>query len=375
MKSTRQWIVPTNAGASHPKRTDLLTRRDGPRSSACRCLVRFLVPCLFLSTGWSQAQGPSADKLSQVVAQNLTDLGIHYYQKQNYPKAAVCFEDALKYQPNNEAYRVNLAMAYLGAGRYEGVISTLTADPALTQPDDRAQTALALAYFATGRYAQAVPFYEKLSQAAPEDVVLQLTLAAVYRLSGQDASADQVLKRLPQDPAVRAHYHVVLADAHRSRSDGPAAIAEYEKALAIAPNTPGVNYRLGGLYSDLNQLEKAGKLFEKELEVSPQNPDAHFSLGMYSLNFRNELDAARRHFERSVQLNPQHLEAYLGLMKTALAQGKPEEALRLAERIHSAGLENGELHYLKSRALNLLGKKEQAESELKLFEQWRSETK
>jgi tetratricopeptide (TPR) repeat protein len=207
----------------------------------------------------------------------------------------------------------------------------------------------------------------------PDDLVLQLTLAAVYALDNQSDKAEQILMRVPNDPIVRAHYHVILADAHRSRSDGQSAIREYGKALAIAPNTPGLNYRLGALHSDLNDVEKAMKLFKRELEVNPQNPDAHFSLGAYSLNFQNQLDTARRHFQRSVELNPQHLEAYLGLMKTSLAQGKPAEALQLAERIQSVGQENGELHYLKARALNLLGKKDQAESELKLFELWRED--
>ena len=321
----------------------------------------------------SQQSSGQDEKLRQFAAQALTDLGIHYYQQQNYRKATSCFEDALRYHPGNETYRVNLAMGYLGSGRYDLVIATLTAKPQLSQLDERTQTALALSYFATGRYRQAISPYEGLAKMKPDDVVLQLTVAAVYALDGQPERAEQTLRRFPNDPAVQAHYHIILADAHRNRSDLQGAIREYEKALTIAPNTPGVNYRLGALYSNLNDIEKAMKLFNRELEVYPENPDAHFSLGAYSLNFQNELETARRHFQRSVELNPKHLEAYLGLMKTSLAQGKPAEALQLAERIQSVGQENGELHYLKARALNLLGKREQAESELKLFEQWRDD--
>jgi len=321
----------------------------------------------------SQQNSAEEQKLRQIAAQAVTDLGIHYYQQQNYRKATSCFEDALRYQPGSETYRVNLAMAYLGSGQYDLVVARLTAKPPLSQFDERVQTALALSYFAMGQYRQALSPYEALAKAKPEDGVLQLTLAAVYALDGQPEEAEQILKRVPNEPAVRAHYHVILADAHRSRSDGQAAIREYEKALAIAPNTPGLNYRLGALYSDLNDVEKAMKLFQKELEVNPRNPDAHFSLGAYSLNFQNQLETARQHFQRSIELNPQHLEAYLGLMKTSLAQGKPAESLQLAEKIQAVGQENAELHYLKSRALNLLGKREQAESELKLFEQWRED--
>jgi tetratricopeptide (TPR) repeat protein len=320
----------------------------------------------------SQQKGQE-EKLRLGVAQAATDLGIHYYQQQNYRKAVECFEDALRYQPGNENYRVNLAMAYLGSGRYEEVIARLTAKPQLSQLDERVQTALALSYFGLGQYRQALTPYEALAKAKPDDVVLQLTLAAVYTLDGRSEKGEAILKRLPNDPAVQAHYHVILADAHRSRADGRGAIREYEKALGIAPTLPGVNYRLGALYSDLNETEKAMKMFSRELEVNPGNADAHFSLGAYSLNFQNQVETARRHFERSIELNPQHLEAYLGLMKTSLTQGKAAEALQVAEKIGAIGLENRELHYLKSRALNLLGKKEQAESEMQLFEQWRDD--
>lgn len=336
-----------------------------------------LLLCLVLSPRLAASQQGSGqeEKLRKVVAQAATELGVHYYQQRNYRKATSCFEDALKYQPGNETYRVNLAMAYLGSGRYDLVIERLTAKHQLSQLDERAQTALALSYFATGQYRQAIASYQALAKLKPDDLVLQLTIAAVYALDGQSEKAGEALKLLPTDPAVRAHYHVILADAHRSRLDGQAAIREYEKALVIAPNLPGVNYRLGALYSDLNDLEKAMKLFNRELEVNPTNPDAHFSLGAYNLNFQNQLEAARQHFQRSIELNPQHLESYLGLVKTSLAQGKPGEALQLAEKIQATGLENGELHYLKSRALNLLGKREQAELELKLFDHWRDDAR
>jgi tetratricopeptide (TPR) repeat protein len=344
------------------------------RQRVLRLLVLSICFTGEVSLTMSLQDASQEERLRQIVAQNLTELGIHHYQKQNHRMATACFEDALKYQPGNETYRVNLAMGYLGSGRYERVLSTLTSEPQLSQLDERARTALALSYFATGQYRQAIPHYEVLAQSKPEDGVLQLTLAAVCHLDGQTGKAEQILKRLPNEPAVQAHYHVILADAHRSRSNAAAAIKEYERALSIVPNTPGVNYRLGALYSDLNQVEKALKLFHKELEVNPRNADAYFSLGAYSLNFQNQLGVAREHFERSIQLNPQHLEAYLGLIKTALAQKNPAEALQLAERIQAEGQENGELHYLKSRALNLLGKRQQAESELKLYEKWRVES-
>jgi len=60
------------------------------------------------------------------------------------------------------------------------------------------------------------------------------------------------------------------------------------------------------------------------------------------------------------------------LIKIQLGLGKPAEALRLAEKAQATGGDNDELHYLKSRAYNLQGRKDLAEQELKRFEELRS---
>jgi hypothetical protein len=59
-------------------------------------------------------------------------------------------------------------------------------------------------------------------------------------------------------------------------------------------------------------------------------------------------------------------------MKIYLDSGKSAEALQLAEKAQTLGLENDELHYLKSRAFNLQGKKHLAEKELQRFEELRT---
>jgi hypothetical protein len=56
-------------------------------------------------------------------------------------------------------------------------------------------------------------------------------------------------------------------------------------------------------------------------------------------------------------------------MKIHLNQSRPAEALDLAQKAEQLGSSNEEFHYPKSRALNLLGKRELAETELKIFEE------
>ena len=144
------------------------------------------------------------------------------------------------------------------------------------------------------------------------------------------------------------------------------------KALALVPTLPEVNYRLGVLHSDLHAYDKALESFQRELRINPQSADAAYSLGAYYLNYGNDAAKAREYFETTARLNPGHLGAYLELIKIQLGLGKPAEALALAEKAEAVGNDNDELHYLKSRAFNLQGKKDLAEKELKKFQELRS---
>lgn len=359
-------------------RTPNLSRLTCPLLSS-RTWTCFFLPCwLVLASQESffaqQASTPltqttKEQDLRRAVSKGLNSLGVFYYENHDSQKAIETLEEALKYDPDNPDIRTNLAMMYLEQQQFEKVLEQLGAIPNLDERDRRALTALAVSNFVLGKYGQAVLFYRKLAQAQPDDQVLHLTLAVALQLNGEGEEGEKVRRQLPNDPSIEAQYHAILADALRFRSKVAEAVAEYEKAIALAPDLPEVNYRLGVLQSELHNYEKAAESFRRELRISPNNPDANYSLGAYYLSYGNDSGLAKNYFEKTLQYNPQHLGAYLGLMKIYLNRSQAAEALHLAEKAEELGSGNDEFHYLKSRALNLLGKKDQAEKELKIFEE------
>jgi len=319
----------------------------------------------------NSASNPTKEQdLRRTVSRALNSLGVFYYEKQESAKAIETLEQALEYDPGNADLRTNLAMMYLEQQHFEKVLEQLDSVSGHEQ-DQRSLTALAVSTFALGKYDQAVLFYKKLVEQQPADPVLRLTLAVTLQLSGQSEESEKILKQLPNDITTQAQFHVILADAYRFRAKGPEAVAEYEKALSLAPVLPEVNYRLGVMQSELHNYQKAADSFRRELKINPDNANATYSLGAYYLSYGNDPEQARKDFEKALQLNPQHLGAYLGLMKIHLNQSQPAEALQLAQKAEGVGSGNEEFHYLKSRALNLLGKRELAEKELKTFEEMR----
>jgi tetratricopeptide (TPR) repeat protein len=338
-------------------------------------ILAFLLGSIQAAFGQQPAKPAGTDakeeSLRQTAARTLNSLGVAYFEKQQFSKAIAAFEDALKYDPANQDMRTNLGMVYFQQGQFNKVVETLTQISKARPADQRVLTALAVAHFAEGRYGEATSFYEKLAPLVPNDPVLRITLAVSAQLA-ERAGAAKLLQQLPQNAETQAQYHIILGDAYRSRQRLPAAIEEYEKALALVPTLPEVSYRIGVLHSDLHAYDKALEAFQRELRINPQSADAAYSLGAYYLNYGNDAAKARGYFETTVRLNPSHLGAYLELIKIQLGLGKPAEALTLAEKAAGIDNENGELHYLKSRAFNLQGKREMAEQELKRFEELRS---
>jgi tetratricopeptide (TPR) repeat protein len=336
----------------------------------------FLFCLVFISgeASWKQVPGAQAGEQEKALrvnaAKSLNAVGLSYYEREQYERAVLAFQDALKYDPSNEAIRTNLAISYLQQGKFSRVIEILGAS-GNAPADQRSITALAVSCFALGKYDQAARYYEKLAQMLPDDAVLRLTWAVACEFSGQSQQAQSILAGLPKEKNTQAQYRVVRGDAYRSQLKVKQAIAEYESALALSGDLPDVNYRLGVLYSDLNDYDKAIDAFRRELTINPRNSDANYSLGAYYLT-TTDLEQSRRYFEKTIELNPNHLGAYLGLMKIELSQKQPAAAIEWAKKAEAGGRDIEELHYLKSRAFNLLGQSEQADKEMRIFEEMTS---
>lgn len=106
------------------------------------------------------------------------------------------------------------------------------------------------AYVMQGRHAEAVPVLEEASHAEPEHVMIWINLAAAY-LGYLEASDEEAQRK---------------------------AIAAFERALALDPEAPSVNYNLGLIYKQRGETEKAAAHFWRALDVDPSDNDARVRL-------------------------------------------------------------------------------------------------
>lgn len=104
------------------------------------------------------------------------------------------------------------------------------------------------AFILQRKWGKAVEILKKAVDASPENVLLWTNLAAAY-LGRLETSGPK----------------------HQAR-----AIAAYEKALWIDPSTPNVHYHLGLIYKQQGNLSRSSAMFQRALEINPNDRDARY---------------------------------------------------------------------------------------------------
>lgn len=164
---------------------------------------------------------------------------------------------------------------------------------------------------------------------------------------------------LRTDPrSFNAHYNLGLALAREGKTEG--AMAQYSRALEIAPEHPQALNNLGRSLFEIGRIEDAILQFSKALRVDADYADAHFNLGnalarqkrteeaiihfqhavrlvpgkaSFQNNLGNAFAAAGRideavwHFKEAVRLQPDYAEAHNNLGVSFVSQGKLHDAI------------------------------------------------
>jgi len=185
--------------------------------------------------------------------------------------------------------------------------------------------------------------------------------------------ADDTLNKLAILAPGSARMQQVIAERLVNGGDLPHAIEHYKKALQIDPHLPGVHFELGeailqsSLHDPATQAE-AEKEFEAAEAVDGDAAKAECGLGGIALS-QSDLDRAFTHYQRAHKLNPNEVEAQLGLARLLMMQQKPQEAIKYLQAAIQIDPLNNEAHYRLASAYKRLQMDDQAQKEMKLFQE------
>lgn len=101
--------------------------------------------------------------------------------------------------------------------------------------------------------------------------------------------------------------------------------------------------RVGAMYYQQGNFEKARTIFEGLVELDPESASGHTALGGL-LTLKQEDEAAIEHLTRAIELNPSQIAPYVNLGEIYIRQGKIAEAaanLKRAVELDADGQDAG----------------------------------
>jgi TolB-like protein/DNA-binding winged helix-turn-helix (wHTH) protein len=147
-----------------------------------------------------------------------------------------------------------------------------------------------------------------------------------YRKARSDAE-----RAIALDPGLASAY-LALANIQIDYDwDWAAANVSLAKAATIEPGNVEVLRLRSHLYRIVGDLEQATKLAEEGIALDPLRPNSYSNLE-YLLYLQGRYSEARVSLQRALDLNPQATYVHLTMGKILISEGKPEQALREADK-------------------------------------------
>lgn len=227
---------------------------------------------------------------------------------------------------------------------YEALALRLAREPddltALRERLARNRTTFPL--FDTARFARNL---ERAFEAVWEDWRTERPPRALEIPDAADANAE--VSTLPLQPAsaesgepgaagtgetLREAQKLLLRARERQRSgDAAAALALYERVLALHPESIAALGNMGAVYHGMGRLDDAEERYRRVLEIKPDSHEAYNNLGNVYESRGNSAEAVRC-YKKAVEIAPQFAEGFNNLGLAYKSSGKNDKAMDAYEQ-------------------------------------------
>jgi tetratricopeptide (TPR) repeat protein len=222
----------------------------------------------------------TAVKIEPAYADAAIDLAIAHFQSGSLEKSRPVVDEVLKQDPQNVRALNLMGKICFMEGDYQNAADHLQAALRL-EPDFEVAYSLALSYLKLKKVADATSLFDEMLASTKSSAEMHGLVGIAYRETGYlDQSIDHFTKAISLD-ARHPHTHSSLALAYMGQGAEkyPEAGREFEAELAIDPDDYASHYFLGVIRLREHKLADAEKWFDQATKLRPADPDAFFSIG------------------------------------------------------------------------------------------------
>ena len=264
------------------------------------------------------------------------ELGTAYYKKSDFPKAIDYLKKATAADPaNGEATQLLGISSYLGGHPADAIPLLEKVQGWYSRANVDAAYILGVCYIQTKDYARARAAFGKMFDVPPDSAASYLFTAQMLLRQEYDPVAEEYAqKAVALDPKLPL-VHYLLGELYVYKSRIPEAIAEFQKELAINPGHAGTYYKLADAYSHIQKYEEAERMLQRSIWLDASSTGPYILMGKV-LEKKGEFDLAVRALQRAATMDPNNPTTHHLLGQTYRDMGKKEEAeseLKLAEEL------------------------------------------
>jgi tetratricopeptide (TPR) repeat protein len=249
------------------------------------------------------------------------NLGLVREEQGRNEQAIASFQKALTLKPRLRGANLFLGVAEYRLNELAQAVAALRKETSYYPTDANAWMWLGVAELAADHPEDAVNALDKAVKLAPDNVDILYHRGRAHLLVSK-ASYERMFHADPNSWRV----HQVLAQADSESDRVLDAIAEYQAAIKLAPQQPGLHEELAGAYSKAGKPDLAEVELRRELEIDPHSAIALYKLGTLQVEGGKAAEG-KTAIEAALQLRPGLKDAAYYLGRAEMHLGNNEAAV------------------------------------------------
>jgi tetratricopeptide (TPR) repeat protein len=285
-------------------------------------------------------------------------------QEGKYDEALVVLSEVQEKHPGAPGLSHELGLAYYKKGDYLKAADSLKKAEEEDTNDSEAVQLLGISYYLANRPADAIPALEKVQTWFPSANVDAAYILGICYIQTKDyPHARSAFARMYGVRDESAASYLFTARMLLRQEFDPVAEEYAQKAATLDPKLPLVHFLLGELNLFHSKIPEAIAEFQKELALNPGYAAGYYKLADAYYRVQ-KLDEAEKLLQRSIWLDATSTGPYILMGKVLAKKGESELAVRALQRALTMDPNNPVPHHLLGQAYRDMGRTEDAEREL-----------